>query len=166
MLIEYFRLIFWPQHLYFEKPNIGYLYFGWQGLIGILILTIGGIYAVASYMKQRVFMLSYLIFFIALFPVSGILVVANFKYADHWLYVSIIGVLFLFAFMFDRISSNVAKKVFATLAIIALILLGYRLYERNKEWADPVLFFENDFKVIDSFFYAVEKGFGGWNPRC
>lgn len=150
MLPEYFRLIFWPVHLYFEKPNIGYTYFGWQGFVGLIVMVLGGVFAIISYMKKRVFMLAYFIFFLGLAPVSSILIIANFKYADHWLYVPIIGFLILIAAFYDCMKGRIAKNIFIVSSVIVIVLFGYRLSLRNAEWADPIAFFENEIKYFPS----------------
>lgn len=149
MIPEYFRLMFWPVHLYFEKPVIAYTFLGQAGIIGIFVILFGAIGAVFSYMKERVFMLGYLIFFIGLAPVTGILIPANFMYADHWLYIPIIGVLVIFASLF-KFARGRMKMLFVALSILVIGLFGYRLYERNKEWADPILFFENEIEYFPS----------------
>ncbi len=159
MIWEYLRLLFWPVHLFFEKQNFAYTFLGGVGFFGLGVVVFGAAGALLSYFRKRVFMLSYLWFFIALAPVSGILIPANFMYADHWLYVPIIGFLVLIAAMASELRKKWSKGAFIAICLIIMTLFTYRLYERNKEWADPVLFFENEVQYYPSVRTYTHLGF-------
>lgn len=150
MLPEYFRLIFWPVHLFFEKPTVAYASFFWPGIIGLLGLIGGCCLAVVSYFKRRIFMFGFGMFFIGLAPVCGVLIPANFMYADHWLYVPLVGVLVLYVASYGYLRSKRSRAVFVAVSLIIIALLTVRIMDRNRDWADPVRFFENEIEYYPS----------------
>ncbi len=141
---EYLVLIFYPRDLYFIKPPLAYSYLGWQGWIGLFTMAGGGIIAWLVRRSTPTLTFAYLWFFIALFPVSGIVIPVNAIYFEHWMYLPIVAVGITVALLYDSLNARFAKWAFVVLFIIALSLFAYRTIERNKEWADPVLFYERE----------------------
>lgn len=149
ILLEYVKLIFWPVDLYFEKSKELYSSLStWQGMTGLLIVFGGLAGAVFSYMRRKVFFLGYFWFFLALLPVCG-LIPQNAMYTEHWLYVPLIGLLMFFAGCYDDLSERL-KKVFVVAVLVISLLFGWRVMERNVEWADPFMFFENELKYNEA----------------
>jgi hypothetical protein len=150
VLVEYVKLIFWPLELYFEK---GKGLFGslatLQGFLGVIIVVGGLVAAALSFRKKKVFFLAYLWFFINLAPVSG-LVPQNAMYAEHWLYLTIIGVLILFAALYDSLESGFWKKVFVVGLCVISVLFIIRDVDRSRQWADPFAFFENELQYSEA----------------
>ena len=89
-------------------------------------------------------------FFIGLAPVCGVLIPANFMYADHWLYVPLVGVLVLYVASYGYLRSKRSRAVFVAVSLIIIALLTVRIMDRNRDWADPVRFFENEIEYYPS----------------
>ncbi len=150
ILPEYFKMIVFPWHLYYEKPYVAY-YSLWnvQSIFSLMAIVCGFVLAMISIIKRKgeIFLgLSW--FIIALIPVSGIIPV-NAMYLEHWLYLPIIGIIFCFCSLFEELSDN-QKRIAFYFLIMILILFTIRIMMRNAEWGDPIKFYENEIKYTQS----------------
>ncbi|MBT6069316.1 hypothetical protein HOG48_06205 [Candidatus Peregrinibacteria bacterium] len=143
---EYFKLTFFPKDLFFEKPfNFHSNLIGASQIFGYLTVLTGLLFSYKFFRKgSRKFFLGFFWFFAALVPVSGI-IVSNATYAEHWLYLPIIGIIILLAAGYDSLKGHY-KKIFAGILILAIITLSVRTIYRNSEWADPESFYKNELK--------------------
>ncbi len=154
ILPEYFKMMLWPWHLYYEKPYMAYdSYASVQSAVGLGIIVIGFISSIYSLWKGKgeVF-LGVTWFFIALLPVSGI-IPTNSMYLEHWLYIPIIGLIFCLCSLSNSLSDKLstrAKEVAAYIFILILLLFSCRIMARNIEWGDPVKFYENEIRYTQS----------------
>lgn len=146
ILPEYFKLIFYPVHLYMDK---GQKFFttlltpqGLTGLTAIATLLIG---TYRSFKKNRIFMLGALWFFIALTPVSGI-IIANAMYFEHWLYIPIIGILIIICGISQAVRSSAARKIIIATLILIIVLFASRTMLRNRDYASAETFFNHELK--------------------
>jgi tetratricopeptide (TPR) repeat protein len=150
ILPEYFTMILFPYHLYYEKPYVAFgSLMSVQSIISLISLSVGAILAVFSIIKRRgeVFLgLSW--FIVALLPVSGIIPL-NAMYLEHWLYLPIVGIIFLFSFIASRITYRLPRlkqSILFYIFLIILLLFATRIILRNREWANPVRFYQNELK--------------------
>lgn len=145
---EYIRLILFPKTLLFEKPTNFYTnIFSPQVLFGIVIVVSGLITSYFSFKKgnKKIF-LGFFWFFLALAPVSGV-IVANTTYAERWLYIPIIGAIILLIHGYETLQKKPHPRIVAAILIIILIALGTRTVYRNYEWANPTAFLKKEISL-------------------
>lgn len=150
ILPEYFKMMLWPWHLYYEKPYVAYDSYGSvQSIVGLLILFFGFVSSIYSLWKGRgEIFLGFMWFFIALLPVSG-LIPTNSMYLEHWLYLPIIGLIFCLCSVCRSLSGKFSihtKTIAAYVFIFILLLFSFRIMARNMEWGNPVKFYQNEIK--------------------
>lgn len=144
ILVQYFKLIFCPVHLYLEKK------YEWypdmhrpESIAGILILISCFIAAILSFFKERKIFLGISWFFLCLLPLMGWLPL-NATYLEHWLYFPIVGVLIVLVSLFDSIKNDNIKIVIIWFLCFVLMLFGLRVIDRNEEWSDQIKFYQNE----------------------
>jgi len=137
-----------PINLHYERPYFAYdsllSFWGFVGLI-IIIFSIYIAY-VSLRSKKGTFFFAVSWFAISILPVSGI-IPTNAIYLDHWLYVPIIGFLFLLAVFLEN---NRDKNLFLYVTIIVIFILAGLTIDRNKDWADPIRFYKNELQYTQS----------------
>jgi len=148
ILYQYVGMILWPLGLHYETPYIAYTsLITWPGFFGIMVI-LGGLYLVYKSLMDGsgVFFFSFLWFFIAILPVSGI-VATNAIFLEHWLYVPIIGIIFGIVYVLEKLGQNTNRKkmIFSVVCLLLIIYTGI-VIDRNRDWADPVKFFSNELK--------------------
>jgi hypothetical protein len=147
---EYLKMLLWPVRLNYEKPYDAFASIhGGESWFGVFSLLGGGITALISFFKKdsKIF-LGILWFLVALIPVSGIIPL-NSMYLEHWLYLPIVGVIYILCIFFDKISVRDYKNLVYALLVV-LVLFSGRVFARNLEWADPVKFYRNELKYTQS----------------
>ncbi|HEY4494306.1 MAG TPA: tetratricopeptide repeat protein [Candidatus Paceibacterota bacterium] len=145
---EYFKMMLWPYHLYYEKPYEAFASLvSLKSFTGLFLIVAGIAASLISLLKKngRIFF-GLLWFGIALVPVTG-LVPLNAMYLEHWLYLPIIGVIFCLCLLFEKISHS---KYFLPVFILILILFSVRVFARNMEWGNPIKFYENELKYTQT----------------
>jgi tetratricopeptide (TPR) repeat protein len=78
-------------------------------------------------------------------PVMGIIPI-NALYLEHWLYMSIIGIIITGLFIFSSINNLFIKKILTIFYILFLIIISIRTFIRNNDWIDPIKFYQNEIK--------------------
>ncbi len=150
ILPEYFKMMLFPWHLYYEKPYVAYgSLLSFQSAFGILIIISGFFAGFYSILKKsgKVF-LGVAWFFTALIPVSGIIPI-NSMYLEHWLYIPMIGFIFMLAHWFEE--RGVRTRGIITFILLGiLILFSFRIIARNIEWGNPVKFYQRELKYTQT----------------
>jgi protein O-mannosyl-transferase len=149
-LPEYLKMFVFPWHLYYEKPYTVYATpVGAQFIWGVLVVTIGLLGAFYSLFRKsgKVF-LGIGWFFVALLPFSGI-VPLNAIYLEHWLYVPIIGLIFILMHWSEE-NEIKTKGIIPIILICILLLFSFRIISRNMEWGNPVKFYENELRYTET----------------
>lgn len=143
VLHEYFITLFYPKHLYIERPFLIYINpVHINVIIGALILILGSVISFIHFRKKQLIVpFGFLWFLIAFIPYTGIITL-NAAYLEHWFYIPFIGFLITLGYFLDRF--KVPKKLLAPSAIIVLILLSIRSIARNEEWKNPEAFYKNE----------------------
>jgi protein O-mannosyl-transferase len=145
ILWEYVKLLLYPMHLYLEKPYEGYVtLLSARGIFGIVLILSSMFFMLKSFFREKkIVFLGIGFVFIPLIPVSGIIPI-NAMYLEHWLYFPLIGICVLLALLYDNIKNKNLKIFFVFLYLIFFVFFCIRTYMRNKEWADPIKFYENE----------------------
>ena len=159
VLPEYLKMLLWPWHLYYEKPYTPYLtLFSIQSILGMVIIIWALWAALYSLIKRsparnapsiasagggKIF-LGIGWFFVAMIPFMGI-VPLNATYLEHWLYVPIIGFIFMVVCWMEETEYRTKGKMVVILLCI-LVLFSTRIIARNMEWGNPIKFYENELK--------------------
>jgi|SaaInlStandDraft_4_1057021.scaffolds.fasta_scaffold03931_3 protein O-mannosyl-transferase len=144
VLWDYMVLIVFPLDLFFIKPYSGVdTLFNLQGIVSVLGLLAGLVLAGLSYRKKKIVFVGVLWFLFAMIPYSGI-VPLNAIYFEHWLYISILGWIIPFIYLFDYFKKSQTKKNFLIISLAILVLFMGRTIMRNYEWANLQGFYENE----------------------
>ncbi|MDZ4245213.1 MAG: tetratricopeptide repeat protein, partial [Candidatus Gracilibacteria bacterium] len=142
---EYAKLIIYPVHLFFEKSVVhATTLLAPKGIFGLTVLIGGCGAAYNSFLKDKKFLFGFTWFFIPLIPVSGIFIISNAFYAERWLYLPLIGVVFGIAALWENLKTKEAKAIYICILVIVSMTFATRTIFRNREWADPQEFFENE----------------------
>ncbi|MBU4313083.1 MAG: tetratricopeptide repeat protein [Candidatus Omnitrophica bacterium] len=140
----YFKVLLWPFGLHMERDiALSYSVFEPQSFLGLL--TTGSLFFFGfRFRKSHKFLLfSAAWFFICIFPNSNLFPINALLY-EHWLYLPSIGFFVIVAWAINRLLGKRQLKFIAVL--LALCLAGFytwRTFERNKDWHDPISFYES-----------------------
>ncbi len=145
VLWDYVKLIFWPQHLFYEKPYTAYAgLLHARGLFGLslMLLAVG-----MCVLVRRWPLLALGVAFVAsaLLPFSGI-VPLNAMFLEHWLYTPMIGISLLFGLAAHKLAGkNRGVKILAAVSGVTILsLASARTWARSAEWADVEAFYLNE----------------------
>ncbi|MFC1508588.1 tetratricopeptide repeat protein, partial [Candidatus Omnitrophota bacterium] len=144
----YFGILLWPFSLYMEKKlELSYSLFEPQTFLGFLVILILVLVAIKIRKKERFLAFSLAWFFIAIFPNSNIIPINALIY-EHWLYLPSIGFFIIMAWVLTELYKKGRLLKYIALLFLIVIPLFYifRTIERNKDWHDPVSFYESTIK--------------------
>jgi len=132
----YLRLLVLPYDLHFGRTIFAARsFFDMPVLLSILFLS-GLIY------HLRRFKVSMLWFFIFLIPAYNILPL-NARIAENWLYLSSIGIIFVFCFLISRLPKKKHLLVVYNLSLITIIaVFSFLTFQRNIVWGNEKLLFK------------------------
>ncbi len=161
VLLIYFGLLFWPFNLHLERSSeIGLadsfnsfpVILGGFIFLGLLVL------AFSQFKRFPVLSFGILWFFIGLAPTSNLLVPVNGLLYEHWLYLPLIGI-FLVLIWLGKILAGKYNQQKAGVALLAgfLIFLSILTVNRNKDWRDPVILYEQILKYSPSNYRATNN---------
>ncbi len=160
VLVEYLKILFWPAQLHAERtvttatsllyPDV---------IVGGLVLA--GLLTLAAAQFKRRPTLSFGIswFLIGLAPVSNIAVPINSLIMEHWLYLPIIGVALILVWMGTVTieSRTFLKGPLLAIFIAAAVLLSIRTIARNREWRDPITFYNQTLQYAPNSYRIVNN---------
>ena len=160
---EYSRLAVWPADLHMERAVTvermfrtpatwrDQLAFDSRALIGILAagVLIVGVFKRGCGRKARVF--GTLWFTAGFLPISNV-VDLNATAAEHWMYLPLAGLLFVFAGWLAELPRT-GFRVAAACTLLAASALGIRSSVRSGDWLTSQVFYERTIAA------------GGWSPR-
>lgn len=145
----YVGLIFFPKTLHMER-SLPYetSLFSLKVILGLAVLFVFGFLVVRFYKKKPEIVFGVFWFFIALGPVSNILVPINGMIYEHWLYVPIVGIGIIIGVVCSWLWKifNAYRYSLVVLGVVIVLALSYRSYLRILEWKNPVTFFEQTLK--------------------
>ena len=144
----YFGMLLWPFGLHMERGiSLSYSMFEPQtasGLFIVIALLLSGFWLRK---RHRFLLFSTLWFLIFIFPNSNIIPV-NALLLEHWLYLPSIGFFIAVSWALERMLKKGRGFKLASIVLIISLTLFYmwRTFERNKEWHDPISFYESTIK--------------------
>jgi tetratricopeptide (TPR) repeat protein len=107
-------------------------------------------FAYKSFKGNKVIFFGTCWFFIALFPVSGVIPINGFV-MEHWLYLPSIGFLVVFSYFMVKLNQKIYLlrlknrcfyiRLYIPLLLIIAIIFSYLTLKRNKDWLNPVIFY-------------------------
>lgn len=168
ILTVYFGLLFWPFNLHMERSveiatslNSVSVIFGGFIFLGLLIL------AFTKFKRFPILSFGILWFFIGLAPTSNLLIPINGLLYEHWLYLPLIGIFLILIWLGQFLGKRYnLQKILLGISIIFLIFFSFLTIDRNKDWRDPITFYNqtlkyapNSYRIINNLGMAYnEKG--------
>ena len=143
VLWDYAVLLFFPTHLFYEKPYRAYLsLWEWRGLFGLAVIALLAFTILFARRYPR-FALGLTIAASALLPFCGA-VPLNAMFLEHWLYIPMVGVAILVAALLQNYGHAPHRKILAPLFVLTLSLLFVRTHLRARQWGDVEKFYLNE----------------------
>lgn len=131
----------------------------WAGIPALLLIFI----LINRFLRPRRHALFFTCwFFIGLVPYSNIIIPLHATLMEHWGYFSFMGLSVLASMAVFRIN-EIAGRRYKSILIVFVALLGlfyvFRTIERNKEWKNPFILYQNDVRrEPDSFLLHCNLG--------
>lgn len=163
VFLVYGKLLFWPVDLHMERtiepassPSSLPVILGFSLVWGLILL------AVLTWRRYPEASFGIAWFFIALLPVSNLLVPINASLYEHWLYVPMIGIflgvaggIWFFLKFFFR--GQNAVLIFLILLTLALTRLGILTIRRNRDWRDPITFYHKTLQYAPQSYRVINN---------
>ncbi|MBU1888083.1 MAG: tetratricopeptide repeat protein [Candidatus Omnitrophica bacterium] len=141
----YFKALIWPFALHMERDiDLSYSVFQPQSLFGLLIMCAVFLIGFKFRKQCKILVFAAAWFFIGIFPNSNIIPINALIY-EHWLYLPSVGFFLVIAWGIDSLfkKGRAFKVISVFLAMSISIFYIWRTYERNKEWRNPIVFYES-----------------------
>lgn len=156
-LAIYAGLIFWPARLYMEKTlTVPGSFFNPPVFIGLVLFVSLVWLAFHFWKKQKLVSVGIFWFFISISPSVHVFPIQGLLY-EHWLYFPLIGIwLAIFVYLSKKIFTlwdnhyQVSPQWFVLVSAILIIWttgLSARSIVRNRDWANPVTFYEKNISL-------------------
>lgn len=152
---QYVSVLFWPVKLsYFREVD---LVINWYEIefLGFLAFLFIVYFLLKRSALQKIWLFSFLWFFISLFPSSGVIPINNIV-AEHYLYLPSVGFFLAISYFFLSLLNFTKKKniglIMYGLMFLIIFFLGVRTFIRNTDWKDPITFYTKTLK--DTFRHA------------
>lgn len=141
----YYGLLFFPLHLHMERTIPVSVTIDGNVLFSIILLSAVIWIVVKSHKKQPAIMFGAAWFYLSLAPVSGIIPI-NIFLSEHWLYLPSIGAFLTVSSIYVLITNRRIKQILTIAGCVWIIFLAVRTIYRNKDWHDPITFYEQTLK--------------------
>jgi len=146
VLLTYYGLLLFPLHLHMERTVPISITLDSDVTFSLFLLAIFAILLLRIYRKHPAVLYGAVWFYTALLPVSGIIPI-NILLSEHWLYLPSIGVWLVFSYIYNKmIKKGAAKYIIGGIGFLWLIFLSVRTIYRNRDWRDPITFYEQTLK--------------------
>jgi hypothetical protein len=150
----YFQLLLWPARLSADYSyNDIRLFTGrlsnwedWKAIMALIACTTAGAIAIGSWRRNKPVFFSVAFFFATLAPTSNLIIPIGTIMAERFLYLPSVGfaacVVFVLRAVYARLPALQSAYRYGTLAAVGIILiaLGFRTYDRNRDWLDEQAF--------------------------
>lgn len=159
VLTIYFGLLFLPLNLHMERSvEMAASWNSFSVIFGALIFF--GLLALAFSRLKRFPILSFGIFwfFIGLAPTSNLLVPINGLLYEHWLYLPLIGIFLMLFWLAGAAAKKYGlQKISIGVLMVFLIFLSVLTIDRNKDWRDPITFYEQTLKYAPASYRVINN---------
>lgn len=159
--LNYFQILFLPVGLHMERAvsEFGSIY-SWRLAAAIAAIIAWAAAAVYFWRREKGIAFGLGWFFVFLFPSSGILVKMLYPTYEHFLYLPAIGfwlaILCLVNLAFAKIKGRkvllLAPVIFYVMLVACVVFWSFLTTERNRDWHDPITFFEKNLKYSPQSF--------------
>lgn len=182
-LTVYLRLLFLPFNLHMERTvEIATSFFSPSVILGAFIFA--GSISLAFLLLKKAPVVSFGIFwfFIALFPMSNLLVPVNDLIYEHWMYVPLIGIFVIIIWLAQKVGNLVSKKqesrknhiqvnswakyiqstnwlekLLLFFFLLFLIFLSVLTIRRNRDWRDPITFYNQTLEYAPNSYRIINN---------
>jgi tetratricopeptide (TPR) repeat protein len=97
-------------------------------------------------------------FFIGLAPTSNLLVPISGLLYEHWLYLPLIGIFLILFWLGEIVARRYNfQKIFLGILIIFLVFLSILTVNRNKDWRDPITFYNQTLKYVPTSYRVINN---------
>lgn len=159
VLTVYFGLLFWPANLHMERSvdiatslSSFSVIFGGFIFLGLLVLAFNW------FKKFPILSFGILWFFIGLAPTSNLLVPVSGLLYEHWLYLPMIGIFLILIWLGILIAEKYnLQKILLGIFIIFLIFLSFLTIHRNKDWRNPITFYNQTLKYAPNSYRIINN---------
>ncbi len=159
VLTIYFQLLFWPFNLHMERSvEIADSFSSFSVIFGGFVSL--GLLALAFSQFKRFPIASFgiLWFFIGLAPTSNLLIPVSGLLYEHWLYLPLVGIFLVLIWLGELLGKRYGlQRILLGIFVIFLIFLSILTINRNKDWRDPITFYNqtlqhapNSYRVINN----------------
>lgn len=159
VLTIYLGLLLWPFGLHMERSvGIATSFFSPSVILGGFVFF--GLLVLAFKKFKRFPILSFgiLWFFIGLFPTSNLLVPGSGLLYEHWLYLPMIGIFLILVWLGQVLTKRYNfQKILLGILIIFLIFLSILTIDRNKDWRDPVTFYNQTLEYAPTSYRIINN---------
>jgi len=164
ILVHYLWIIVWPARLsvdysFNQIPLVAFppaSAYDWSGIFSLVLLVGIGLLALGCLPRKPLAAFFILFFFLTLFPASNILIIKASIVGERFLYVPMIGVAGLVALGIVSWQAKVRPRLATRFPnrslllqrtalgflILVLVALGWRTYDRNRDWQTSVALFQ------------------------
>jgi hypothetical protein len=159
VLTVYFGLLFWPFNLHMERSvaiatslTSFSIIFGGLIFLGLIIL------AFLKFKKFPILSFGILWFFIGLAPISNLLIPISGLIYEHWLYFPLIGIFLILIWLGMVLAKKYnLQKILLGILIIFLIFLSVLTINRNRDWRDPITFYNQTLKYAPNSYRVINN---------
>lgn len=163
----YLRLLFMPLYLHMEWIlPIEKTLFSPPVLFGALVFIVFIILIITQFRKRPEISFGLAWFFVALSPNMNLFIPTTALLSEHWLYLSIPGFFLAFFVVIEEATQRWAYRPLLPALFIAWIFwLGNLTMLRNRDWADPIIFFTATLKEAPRSYRANVNLGTAYNKR-
>lgn len=146
-LLMYYSLFFYPNNLHMERAFP--VFSNWQSpwVLSSFLILIAFFVLIFWAQKKKKKYISFGLgwFFLAFFPISGIIIPINSFLLEHWLYLTSIGFFLCLGGLISNFWAKTpkARKWLAIILILVSIFLIKSTRKANKAWESPFTFYHN-----------------------
>jgi protein O-mannosyl-transferase len=167
VVLNYFQILFLPFGLHMERAvtEFGSIY-SWQIFAAILAILAWAAAAIIFWKKEKGIAFGFFWFFILLGPTSGIFLRVLYPSYEHFLYLPMVGFWLSFFSLINFYTPRprgaatplyrgdlVWLKIFFYVMLTAcVIFFAFLSIQRNRDWRDPITFYENNLKYSPNSF--------------
>lgn len=145
---RYFRVLLYPLELHMEhfiEPEKNIFSREMMIPLGLTLCFFAGL--ITSIFKRQRLALAGVWFLVFLLPVLNITPL-NATFSEHWVYISFIGVSLALALLLDALPIEWIWK--SAVCCLVIIIFAALTVDRNRDWTDPVRFYESVLKHYPS----------------